>query len=99
MLDAHQLIPLAFFAVPVAIVWIKKHYQAIERGALSLDGQSMADVVGKLKKRLKAVEADRDDLRARVENLESIACDATPSLPPKSIRGGLAQTSRDIAGL
>jgi hypothetical protein len=64
------LVPLFVFGMPVAILWIKKHYAALEKGHIQQGGALTSD----LAQRIKLLEADRADLKARVENLESIVC-------------------------
>jgi hypothetical protein len=71
------LVPLAVFSMPVACLWIKKHYAALEKGLIKPalpDGPE----------RLAALERHNQELKARVENLESIVCllDGPPTPRP-----------------
>jgi hypothetical protein len=71
------IVPLAIFSMPVAILWIKKHYAALEKGLVKPLGAAEDS------QRIAALEKRNLDLLQRVENLESIivALDTSPPQP------------------
>jgi hypothetical protein len=68
LISADVIVPLAIFAMPVACLWIKRHYQALEKGLLPPQLGQAAQA------QLSALEQRNRELTARVENLESIIC-------------------------
>jgi hypothetical protein len=62
-----KLIPvMCVFGMPVALLWVKKHYAALEKG--HVPGKLPAPV----EERIKALEAHKLELEARVQTLETI---------------------------
>ncbi|MEO6952204.1 MAG: hypothetical protein ABI321_10345 [Polyangia bacterium] len=59
------LVPLTALGLPVAIVWIRSHYRALEKGHIG--GGSLVE-----RKRVAQLEAQNQELLERVQNLESI---------------------------
>jgi hypothetical protein len=77
------IVPLAVFTMPVAILWIKKHYAALEKGLVKPLGAREDSL------RIAELEKRNRDLQARVENLESIVCalDGPPTRPRLAASG------------
>jgi hypothetical protein len=63
------IVPLAVFAMPVALLWIKKHYAALEKGLIKPGGQVESNNA-----RVEQLEKQNQELLLRVQNLESIVC-------------------------
>jgi hypothetical protein len=72
------LVPLIIFSTPVALFWIKKHYAALEKSQQTPQLKAAEE-------RLALVEHENKDLRARVENLESIVCMLDAPAPAKPL--------------
>lgn len=72
------LVPLAGLGLPVAIIWIRSHYRALEKGHVG--GGSLADG-----KRLAQLEAQNQALLERVQNLESIVVALDEPKPQKRL--------------
>jgi len=66
LLSPDILIPLGFFAMPVGLYWLKRHYNALEKGHVTPGGQLPSN------DRMRLLEAQNKELLERVQNLESI---------------------------
>jgi hypothetical protein len=75
------LIPLTVFSMPVALYWIKKHYNALEKGVIQPHG-----AVGE-GARVKLLEAQNRELLERVQNLESIVVGLDEAPRQKALSG------------
>ncbi len=73
------IVPLAIFTMPVAIVWIQKHYTALEKGHLRPELGDGA------KQRITQLEEQNRELLGRVQNLESIVVSLDEPKPQKRL--------------
>src|SRR5262245_50701920 len=69
---------LAVFGMPVVIMWIKRHYAALEKGVIK-PRQGPLFVLGAAtggadKRELESIKQEKRLLEERVRNLESIVC-------------------------
>ena len=74
LLTPDLLIPLFVFSMPVGLYWLKRHYNALEKGHVSPHGALPPN------DRIRQLEAQNKELVERVQNLESIvvALDEAP---------------------
>jgi phage shock protein B len=77
LISPEIIVPVVVFATPVALLWIKKHYSALEKGLVSPLGE----------RQLAELERRNRELQTRVENLESIVC-ALDGAPRRSLADG-----------
>src|SRR5262245_15200181 len=90
-------------AVPVAIIWIRRHYAAIEKGVIKprqgplfvLGAHSGGDVAGK--RELEALKQEKKLLEDRVRNLESIVCSVDMEINARLNRLALESKSQPHA--
>jgi hypothetical protein len=78
LLTKEIIVPLAFFGMPVAMLWIKKHYAALEKGHVK--GTPAIE-----ESRVQQLEQQNRELLARVQNLESIVCALDEAPRPKAL--------------
>src|SRR5262245_55943736 len=72
---AWEIVPIMFsiFGMPVAIVAIRSHYKALEKGLIGRRG-ARGELSLEEKRQLEELKQEKKQLEARVQNLESIVC-------------------------
>src|SRR5260370_13906076 len=85
------LVPLMVFGMPVAMVWISKHYRALERGHIKRKDELPEDKESS--KRIASLEQDKQQLEARVENIATIVCSGDLALNARLHRLAILQST------
>ena len=102
---AELLVPIFIcFGLPVAIIWIRRHYTALEKGVIKprqgplfVLGGHKSDGASKLE--LESIKQEKKLLEERVRNLESIVCSVDMEINARLNRLALESKSQPQAAL